>query len=68
MGSRPRPPTVVAVKSPMAWMELTAKSRPMDTQEARSKVMPKGRTSGAAAHPEEATPLKSTMPKHRATA
>ena len=41
VGSRSMPPTVVAVKSPMAWMELMANSKPMAMQEAGSKVTPK---------------------------
>ena len=50
VGSRFRPPTVVAVRSPMAWMELMANSSPSATQAEGSKVMPKCRKRGRENH------------------
>ena len=64
VGSRSMPPTVVAVKSPMAWMELMAKSRPMATQEGTSKVTPKCITRGRENQAAEPTSAKDTMPKN----
>ena len=63
-----RPPTVVAVKSPMAWMELMANNSPMATQEAGSNFRPKCRGSGRANQAAFPTSAKLTMPKQSATA
>jgi len=68
VGSRSRPPTVVAVKSPMAWMELMANNSPMATQEAGSNFRPKCRGSGRANQAAFPTSAKLTMPKQSATA
>ena len=60
------PPTVVAVKSPMAWMALMANSRPRATQEGRSKLTPKWRKRGRENQAASPTSAKLTMPKHSA--
>ena len=67
VGSRFSPPTVVAVKSPMAWMELMANSSPTAMQLGASKAMPKCSTRGRENQAAWPTSAKLTIPKHRAT-
>ena len=58
---------VVAVKSPMAWMELMAKSSPTAMQLGASKEMPKWRNRGRENQAAVPTSAKLTMPKAMAT-
>ena len=68
VGWRSMPPTVVAVRSPMAWMELMANSSPSAIQPEGSNVMPKGISCGRENHAASPMPDRSTIPAMNAAA
>ena len=61
------PPIVVELRSPMVCTELTIYTMARDTQADGTNSISKGMTSGRANHPADATPLRSTMPRKKAT-
>ena len=64
VGSRSRPPAVVAEKSPMACTELITNSSPMATQAEISKLIPKCMMWGSWNIPASPTLVKLTIPKN----